>query len=43
MVGILGSTYTGEFEDIKGLDKVVEEINKKNNWNIGIHVGEQGC
>ena len=26
------------FEDVKGLDKLVEEINKKNNWEVGIHV-----
>ncbi len=38
MVGILGSTYTGEFEDIKGLDKLVEKINKKHNWQLGVHV-----
>ena len=38
VVGILGSTYTGEFEDIKGLDKLVEKINKKHNWQLGVHV-----
>ena len=37
-MGILGSTYTGEFEDIKGLDKAIEELNKKKGWTIGIHV-----
>lgn len=38
VVAILGSTYTGEFEDVKGLDKVVEKLNKKHNWELGIHV-----
>ena len=38
VVGILGSTYTGEYEDIAGMDKVVSELNKKNGWNVGIHV-----
>lgn len=38
VVGILGSTYTGEYEDIEGMDKVVSELNKKNGWNVGIHV-----
>ena len=38
MVGILGSTYTGEFEDIEGMDKVVSELNEQNGWAIGIHV-----
>lgn len=38
VVGILGSTYTGEYEDIKGLDAKIEELNKKTGWNLGIHV-----
>ena len=38
MVGILGSTYTGEYEDIEGMDKVVSELNEKNGWHVGIHV-----
>lgn len=37
-MAILGSTYNGEFEDVRGLDKVVEEVNKKNDWQVGIHV-----
>ncbi len=27
--GILGSTYTGEYEDIEKLDKLVEKLNKE--------------
>jgi glutamate decarboxylase len=38
VVGILGSTYTGEFEDIKGLDAVVEKVNKEKGFSVGIHV-----
>jgi glutamate decarboxylase len=38
VVGILGSTYTGEYEDIEGMDKVVEEVNRENGWHVGIHV-----
>lgn len=38
VVGILGSTYTGEFEDIKGMDAVVEELNARHGWELGIHV-----
>lgn len=38
VVGILGSTYTGEYEDIVGMDKVVEEVNRENGWHVGIHV-----
>jgi len=38
VVAILGSTYTGEFEDVKGLDKVVEKLNKQHKWELGIHV-----
>ena len=38
VVGILGSTYTGEFEDIKGQAAAVEDLNKRKGWNIGIHV-----
>ena len=38
VVGILGSTYTGEYEDIEGMDRVVSELNEQNGWNVGIHV-----
>ena len=27
--GILGSTYTGEYEDIEKLDELVEKLNKE--------------
>lgn len=38
IVGILGITYTGKFDDIEALDKMVEEYNKKNNANLVIHI-----
>ncbi|KGF76216.1 glutamate decarboxylase [Lactococcus lactis] len=38
IVGILGITYTGKYDNIKDLDNKVEEFNKKNNRNLGIHV-----
>ena len=38
VVGILGSTYNGEFEDIKGMDDMVEEVNAKTGWSVPIHV-----
>ncbi|MGL5615439.1 MAG: glutamate decarboxylase [Sarcina sp.] len=38
IVGILGITYTGKFDDIEALDKVVEEYNSKTEKKIYIHV-----
>lgn len=39
IVGILGTTYTGDYEDIKALDKKVSEYNRKSgNHNLVIHV-----
>jgi len=38
VVGILGSTYNGEFEDINALNDMVEEVNKEKGWEVGIHV-----
>ncbi|MQW22484.1 MULTISPECIES: glutamate decarboxylase [unclassified Lactococcus] len=38
IVGILGITYTGKYDDIKALDKKVEKYNKENNRQLGIHV-----
>ena len=38
IVGILGITYTGKFDDIKKLDGLVEEYNKKNDANVVIHI-----
>ncbi|MFA8435382.1 MAG: glutamate decarboxylase [Marinifilaceae bacterium] len=39
VVGILGNTYSGEFDDINQLNDIVEEYNtQQNSWNIPIHV-----
>ena len=38
VVAILGSTFTGEYEDVKGLDKALERYNAKTNHQIPIHV-----
>lgn len=38
VVGILGSTYNGEFEDIAGLDAMVTEVNAATGWAVPIHV-----
>lgn len=38
IVGILGITYTGKFDDIKVLDELVSEYNRKNNSKLVIHV-----
>lgn len=36
--GILGSTYNGEFEDIKTLNDLLDIKNKETGWNVPIHV-----
>lgn len=38
VVGILGITYTGMLDDIKGLDSAIEEYNKKAKISVPIHV-----
>jgi glutamate decarboxylase len=38
VVGILGSTLTGEFEPIKKLNDALVEMNKKTGWDVPIHV-----
>jgi glutamate decarboxylase len=38
VLGIVGTTYTGEFQDIKLLDAVMEEYNAKTGYDIPIHV-----
>ncbi len=38
VVGILGSTYTGEFEPIADLDAAVGELNDRTGWQVPIHV-----
>jgi len=38
VLGILGTTYTGEFQDIKLLDSVMEKYNAETGYEIPIHV-----
>ncbi|CAI5505502.1 unnamed protein product [Closterium sp. Naga37s-1] len=38
VAGILGSTYNGEFENIKLLNDLLEEKNAKTGWDTPIHV-----
>ena len=38
VVGILGITYTGKYDDIKALDKKLEEYNKTAKISVPIHV-----
>ncbi|MGL4797579.1 MAG: glutamate decarboxylase, partial [Paraclostridium sp.] len=38
IVGLLGITYTGKFDDIKALDEKVEEYNKTTEHKVYIHV-----
>jgi glutamate decarboxylase len=38
VVGILGTTYTGHFEDIKAIDAAVQALNDRTGWQIAVHV-----
>ncbi len=38
VLGILGTTYTGEYQNIKLLDALMEEYNQKTGYDIPIHV-----
>jgi glutamate decarboxylase len=38
VVGILGSTYTGEFEPIGALNDALVELNAKHGWDVALHV-----
>lgn len=38
VVAILGTTYTGHFYDVEGLDKLVAAKNREEGWELGIHV-----
>lgn len=35
---ILGSTYTGEYEDVKAVDALLQKKNEANGWTCPIHV-----
>ena len=38
MCAILGTTYTGEYEDVKEINRLLEEKNKKEKLSVHIHV-----
>ncbi|MBO5367324.1 aminotransferase class V-fold PLP-dependent enzyme [Methanocorpusculum sp.] len=38
VVGILGNTFTGRYDDIPEINKIVEEYNSKHKQNIIIHI-----
>ncbi|CAI5463635.1 unnamed protein product [Closterium sp. Yama58-4] len=38
VVPILGSTYTGHFEDVKGLDEGLRALDLPHGWQVPIHV-----
>lgn len=38
VVGILGTTFTGEFEPIESLNQALLELNQKTGWDVPIHV-----
>ena len=35
---VAGNTYTGSIDPIEDLNNKISELNKKNNWDVGIHV-----
>ncbi|MEM8864050.1 MAG: glutamate decarboxylase [Planctomycetota bacterium] len=35
---VVGSTFTGEFEDVKAINDTLERINEQNSWQVPIHV-----
>ena len=37
-MAILGTTYTGHFYDVEGLDTLVAKKNAEEGWQLGIHV-----
>jgi len=38
VVGILGNTYSGEFDDIAAMDAMIERVNAERGFDIPIHV-----
>lgn len=38
VVAILGTTYTGELEDVPGLNRALDKLNSQKGWKIGIHI-----
>eukprot|EP01062_Namystynia_karyoxenos_P010013 TRINITY_DN1354_c0_g1_i3.p2 TRINITY_DN1354_c0_g1~~TRINITY_DN1354_c0_g1_i3.p2 ORF type:complete len:440 (+),score=172.50 TRINITY_DN1354_c0_g1_i3:107-1426(+) len=38
VVAILGSTFNGEYEDVRAMDRMVAEVRSKHGWDVPIHV-----
>ena len=38
VVAILGSTYTGEFEDVPAIARALAAVNARTGWDVRIHV-----
>lgn len=38
VVCILGSTYTGAYEDVAKMNELLEKVNKEKNLDVRIHV-----
>lgn len=38
VVGLLGNTFSGEFDDIKGLNEIIDKYNRNHDWKIPVHV-----
>ena len=38
VVAVLGSTYTGEFEDVAGLARELRALNARTGWDVRVHV-----
>ena len=38
VVGIMGTTFTGQYEPVKEINDALDKLNKKTGWDIPIHV-----
>ena len=38
VVGIMGTTFTGQYEPIEGLNHALDQLNSETGWNVPIHV-----
>lgn len=38
VVGILGNTFSGEFDDIRALNDTIDKYNRNHEWQIPIHI-----
>ena len=38
VVGVLGSTYTGEYEPVEALNDAIMALNREKDWDVALHV-----